>query len=92
MHFGIIILVCVAYYLYKVCLTKPKQEHDQKKKGESSQEHNQKGSAIPPDVVIQLKKIMEMTRSNHDGEALVAMRKANIMLKKYNITWTELIQ
>lgn len=38
-----------------------------------------------------LKRILGMTFSNHDGEALAAMRKANAILTKYNLTWAEVL-
>lgn len=34
---------------------------------------------------------MERTTSEHDNEALVALRKANEMLKEFNFSWTELL-
>ena len=37
-------------------------------------------------------KVMEMTTSSHDNEALTAMRKANTLLAEQNMTWTELLR
>lgn len=39
----------------------------------------------------QLKKLMAMTFSDNDPEALVALRKANGVLKKYSLTWDEVL-
>ena len=38
-----------------------------------------------------LGKLLELTTSNHDGEALVAIRKANEALKQLGLSWTELL-
>lgn len=38
-----------------------------------------------------IKRIMGLTFSNQDGEALAAIRKANGILKKYNLTWQEIL-
>lgn len=38
-----------------------------------------------------LKRIMEMTFSTQDGEALAAVRKANKILQKYSLTWAEIL-
>lgn len=38
-----------------------------------------------------LVKFLELTRSDSDGEALSAMRRANELLKKVNLTWTDLL-
>ena len=38
-----------------------------------------------------LKRIMGMTKSVHDGEALAAIRKANKVLDKYSLTWMEVL-
>lgn len=43
--------------------------------------------SIPPLLV----KCLELTQSDHDGEALNAIRKANQLLKKSNLTWTALL-
>ena len=37
-------------------------------------------------------KVMEMTTSSHDNEALTALRKANSLLAEQNVTWTELLR
>lgn len=37
-------------------------------------------------------KVMEMTTSSHDNEALTALRKANNLLAEQNMTWTELLR
>ena len=48
------------------------------------------GKDDPPnlDTII---KLMGMTTSSHDGEALNAMRMANAQLKKWNWTWREIL-
>jgi len=38
-----------------------------------------------------LAKILELTTSSHDGEALSAIRKANDFLSKYGKTWSEIL-
>jgi len=38
-----------------------------------------------------LAKVLAMTTSNHDGEALSAIRRANEILAGENLTWTELL-
>jgi hypothetical protein len=38
-----------------------------------------------------LKKLMGMTFSDQDGEALAAIRKANVMLKKENLSWADVL-
>ena len=41
--------------------------------------------------LAQLKKLMSMTTSTNDNEALAFLRKANAILAKYNLTWTEIL-
>lgn len=43
---------------------------------------------IPLGELAQLKKLMAMTTSTNDNEALAFMRKANAILLKYGLTWT----
>jgi len=38
-----------------------------------------------------LKKAMGLTFSIHDGEALSALRKANVILRKHELTWAEVL-
>jgi hypothetical protein len=38
-----------------------------------------------------LAKLLELTRSNSDGEALTAMRMANAMLKAANKSWSDIL-
>lgn len=40
---------------------------------------------------VRLAKVLAMTTSNHDGEALSAVRKANDILKSENLTWSDLL-
>jgi len=42
-------------------------------------------------VFERLAKLLELTASNHDGEALVAVRKANETIERIGITWTEIL-
>ena len=46
---------------------------------------------MDPDDFKRLKKLMMMTTSSMDGESAAAMRKANDLLKKYKMTWEELL-
>lgn len=39
-----------------------------------------------------LAKVMQLTQSSSDGEALAAIRMANAMLTKVNLNWAELIK
>ena len=39
-----------------------------------------------------LAKVMQLTQSSSDGEALAAIRMANAMLAKVNLNWAELIK
>ena len=39
-----------------------------------------------------LAKVMQLTHSSSDGEALAALRMANAMLAKVNLNWAELIK
>jgi len=45
----------------------------------------------PPNFVV-FAKLMEMTTSSNDSEALVAVRKANAMLGRIGRSWTELLE
>jgi len=40
---------------------------------------------------IRLAKLLAMTTSNHDGEALAAARKANAMVQKLGMSWENII-
>ncbi len=42
-------------------------------------------------VLPRLVKCLELTTSNHDGEALAAARKANVLRKKLAASWAELM-
>ena len=42
-------------------------------------------------VLDKLTKCLELTTSNHDGEALVAIRKANCLRERLQVTWHDLI-
>lgn len=46
---------------------------------------------IPLAELGQLKKIMAMTTSSNDHEALGFMRKANAILARYGLTWAEVL-
>ena len=46
------------------------------------------GGGPPADLLI---KCLELTASNHDGEALAAIRKANLLRAKLGRSWAELI-
>lgn len=46
---------------------------------------------IPLSELSQLKRIMGMTTSTNDNEALVAMRKANAMLARHSLTWEDVL-
>lgn len=39
-----------------------------------------------------LKKVLAMTTSENDGEALTAIRKANAILKKGNLSWADVLE
>lgn len=39
-----------------------------------------------------LTKLLKMTTSSNDGEALVAIRKANAYIKQHKLTWDELLE
>ncbi len=41
---------------------------------------------------IRLVKLLALTTSNHDGEALAAIRKANELLLQYDLAWQELFE
>ena len=41
--------------------------------------------------IIKFIKLMELTTSSYDGEALNALRKANAELFKYNLTWNQFL-
>ena len=41
--------------------------------------------------MLRLAKLLELTASSHDGEALAAVRKANQERERLGLTWTELI-
>lgn len=45
---------------------------------------------LPPASIGRLVKLLGMTSSTHDGEALVAIRKANALLKQQGCTWDEM--
>lgn len=47
--------------------------------------------SIPLSELSLLKKFMGMTTSPHDGEALTAMRKANAILAKYKLAWSDVL-
>lgn len=47
---------------------------------------------IPLAELNQIKKIMGMTTSIHDGEALNAIRKVNSMMAKHKITWADFFE
>lgn len=42
--------------------------------------------------VDRLVKVLAMTTSDHDGEALAAIRKANAILKEQGLTWAEFVR
>ncbi len=46
---------------------------------------------IPLTELTKIKKMMAMTTSSHDGEALNALKLVNGILKKHGITWDELL-
>ncbi len=41
--------------------------------------------------IERLSRLLGMTGSNHDGEALNAIRAANAMLQKHRLTWPEVL-
>ena len=41
--------------------------------------------------MLRLAKLLELTASSHDGEALAAVRKANQERERLELTWTELL-
>ena len=43
-------------------------------------------------AITRIAKCLELTASNHDGEALAAARKANKLREMLGTTWTELIE
>lgn len=44
---------------------------------------------LPPFDLERLAKLLQMTQSEQPGEALVAIRKANEYLKRYDLNWPE---
>jgi Protein of unknown function (DUF2786) len=44
---------------------------------------------LAPDIRDKLAKLLGMSQSSHDGEALNAVRLANRMLAKHKLTWRE---
>lgn len=48
--------------------------------------------AKPTDKFTRLIQLMMLTTSDSDGEALVALRKANAMLAEQNMNWEELLR
>jgi hypothetical protein len=40
---------------------------------------------------VRLTKLMRMTESVHDGEALTALRMANALLKAANVNWSDIL-
>ena len=44
---------------------------------------------LPPDARQKLTKILGLTNSTHDGEALSAARLANDLLKRHGATWED---
>jgi hypothetical protein len=47
--------------------------------------------SLDPVVVARLIKLLGMTSSTFDGEALVAIRKANNLLKSAGLTWADVV-
>lgn len=47
--------------------------------------------SIPLGELAQLKKLMAMTASTNDHEALAFLRKANAILSKYGLTWHDVL-
>ena len=47
------------------------------------------GSALPPEVVDRLVKLLGMIGSDHDGEALNAARLADKLVREAGLTWAE---
>lgn len=45
---------------------------------------------LPAESMERLSRLLAMTTSNHDGEALNAIRMANALLKKQGRTWDEI--
>ncbi len=48
-------------------------------------------ATIPPEDLERLVKLLALTASQHDGEALAAIRRANAVLDRLQIHWVELI-
>ena len=42
--------------------------------------------------LARLTKCLELSASNHDGEALTAIRMANAIREKLQVTWTEIVE
>lgn len=45
---------------------------------------------LTSDDIERLKKLLALTASDHDGEALAAIRKANSILKRHRVHWYDL--
>jgi len=48
--------------------------------------------SIPLGELGTLKKVMGMTTSEHDGEALAALRRANAIMKKHSVSWADFFE
>jgi hypothetical protein len=46
---------------------------------------------LPPESIGRLSRLLAMTTSSHDGEALNAIRMANALLKRQGMTWGEVL-
>lgn len=46
---------------------------------------------LPADAITRLSRLLGMTGSSHDGEALNAMRMANALLQKHRTNWAEIL-
>ncbi len=47
---------------------------------------------MSPTEFDRLKKLMQMTQSGNDNEALVALRKANSILSRHKLNWEQFIE